>query len=449
MKRQSWLMGSDTTNIDEITDAQANRLWNPITILYSKVLNGMFAKTDGQTKIVSDELCNLLTRAGKTIDPTDSEQVADLYTELKSEIQDVVTKTFTFKGYVSETEPSSASYTLNVGDMWINSVTMPTVIPIPVADIKTWNGTTWVAAIDSYTPATFDTFSDLEDSEGYYWFGGAWKVISTDLSLDYFSLNPVTGKWEIKNSVNLLGSPTTTTQPLTDSSTKLATTEFVKGNITSLKLLPGTIISWGADTVPAGYLPCDGSEVSREDYSDLFSYIGTIWGAGTTYYGWDYNGDVYYTISATPTNGDAIYDSDKVDTGFTVSTYDSGNDTITDNNSVVYTRNSAMDGSTTFNLPNLTNAKIPVGDNHKVKGDGKTLGLTDGSINISVRAQAVGQAISSGAVLAYTELFNKNIGTVSTQNANNTNGLGITTDMDKSGIVTYLSGVTPNFLIKY
>ncbi len=35
-----------------------------------------------------------------------------------------------------------------------------------------------------------------------------------------------------------------------------------------------------AGTVPSGFLPCDGSAVSRTDYDDLFRVIGTTWGAG-------------------------------------------------------------------------------------------------------------------------------------------------------------------------
>lgn len=45
-------------------------------------------------------------------------------------------------------------------------------------------------------------------------------------------------------------------------------------------VLPGTILSYGGVTLPAGYLPCDGSLVSRAVYSDLFSAIGTTWGPG-------------------------------------------------------------------------------------------------------------------------------------------------------------------------
>lgn len=42
----------------------------------------------------------------------------------------------------------------------------------------------------------------------------------------------------------------------------------------------GTVISFAGSTAPLGYLLCDGSEVSRTDYADLFSVIGTDYGIG-------------------------------------------------------------------------------------------------------------------------------------------------------------------------
>lgn len=42
----------------------------------------------------------------------------------------------------------------------------------------------------------------------------------------------------------------------------------------------GTIIMYAANTMPEGYLLCDGSAVSRTDYTELFKVIGTTWGAG-------------------------------------------------------------------------------------------------------------------------------------------------------------------------
>ena len=42
----------------------------------------------------------------------------------------------------------------------------------------------------------------------------------------------------------------------------------------------GTINAFAMPTPPAGWLTCDGSAVSRKKYSTLFAAIGTNWGAG-------------------------------------------------------------------------------------------------------------------------------------------------------------------------
>lgn len=54
------------------------------------------------------------------------------------------------------------------------------------------------------------------------------------------------------------------------------------GNVTDLSLLvrPGSIVAFGGTSAPSGYLLCTGSAVSRTTYSALFSAIGTSWGSG-------------------------------------------------------------------------------------------------------------------------------------------------------------------------
>lgn len=42
----------------------------------------------------------------------------------------------------------------------------------------------------------------------------------------------------------------------------------------------GTMQMFAGNTIPAGWLLCDGSAVSRTNYAKLFSAIGTTWGAG-------------------------------------------------------------------------------------------------------------------------------------------------------------------------
>jgi microcystin-dependent protein len=42
----------------------------------------------------------------------------------------------------------------------------------------------------------------------------------------------------------------------------------------------GTVESFAGSTVPAGWIECDGSAVSRTTYADLFSILSTTWGSG-------------------------------------------------------------------------------------------------------------------------------------------------------------------------
>lgn len=43
----------------------------------------------------------------------------------------------------------------------------------------------------------------------------------------------------------------------------------------------GTILSYGGSNIPSGYLLCDGSEISKETYKDLYEIIGDTYGTST------------------------------------------------------------------------------------------------------------------------------------------------------------------------
>ena len=43
---------------------------------------------------------------------------------------------------------------------------------------------------------------------------------------------------------------------------------------------PGAIIAFGGNNIPAGWLLCNGTNVSRTTYASLFAAIGTAWGTG-------------------------------------------------------------------------------------------------------------------------------------------------------------------------
>lgn len=57
----------------------------------------------------------------------------------------------------------------------------------------------------------------------------------------------------------------------------MATYSKIKGD-TALYLPVGTIMPWSKASVPAGFLYCDGSPVSRTTYAELFAVIGTAFG---------------------------------------------------------------------------------------------------------------------------------------------------------------------------
>jgi microcystin-dependent protein len=97
---------------------------------------------------------------------------------------------------------------------------------------------------------------------------------ATDTALMYLW----TGSWVAmasKNSPALTGSPTAPTPAVTDSSTAIATTAFVRN------ILPaGIIVDYGGAAAPSGWTLCDGSAINRTTFATLFAVIGTAFGAG-------------------------------------------------------------------------------------------------------------------------------------------------------------------------
>lgn len=70
-------------------------------------------------------------------------------------------------------------------------------------------------------------------------------------------------------------SPLVPTAAITSDDTTAASTAFVRD------IMPaGVIVPFAGTTVPAGYLLCDGSAVSRTTYAALFAAIGTTYGPG-------------------------------------------------------------------------------------------------------------------------------------------------------------------------
>ena len=138
--------------------------------------------------------------------------------------------------------------------------------------------------------------------------------INNNNQIDYQDIGDIDNKVS-KSGDTMTGYLLGVTPPTGDNSTKIATTAFVN------TVLPaGTIISSGCSSTPTGYLYCNGSAVSRTTYANLFSAIGTTYGAG--------------------------------------------------------------DGSTTFNLPNYSNYNFVTSATVSVKGNGNAIGFQNASQNI-------------------------------------------------------------------
>lgn len=159
-----------------------------------------------------------------------------------------------------------------------------------------------------------------------------------------------TGSESISGTKTFSTSPLVPTASASDNSRKAASTAFVRRAVQA-SVLPGTVIAWpNIDEIPSGYLFCDGAEVSRETYTDLFDVIGVAYGVG--------------------------------------------------------------DGETTFNLPNAT--RVLTGALWAyVSGTGKAIGLTDGTKKYAMRAGTVsssgvltGTTTNFGSVVGTSETSN-------------------------------------------
>ena len=56
---------------------------------------------------------------------------------------------------------------------------------------------------------------------------------------------------------------------------------FDGGNLQDVEgVNTGIILPWSDSTAPSGFLECNGSAVSRSTYANLFAVVGTTWGVG-------------------------------------------------------------------------------------------------------------------------------------------------------------------------
>jgi microcystin-dependent protein len=136
----------------------------------------------------------------------------------------------------------------------------------------------------------------------------------------------------------------------------------------------GTIKPWGKATSPSGYLLCDGTAVSRTTYVELFTVIGTTYGAGDTSTTFNvpnlqgktpqgYDGNTYNlaatgganTVTVAVTNNQAV---------------SSVTNTVTNNQAVSLTNNQAVTVTGSISNTSITEAQLASHSHQRPKGTG-------------------------------------------------------------------------------
>lgn len=156
---------------------------------------------------------------------------------------------------------TTGGYPITIGTSGVGG----SVISIP-------NGTT----AQVYTNGT-NTYSAQTGSSGDFVVNGNLTVTGNETEVGTLNASTLS----VTNAATFAVSPTAPTPTTGDSTTKVATTQFVQNSISTFNIFPtGSIAMWPTATAPSGFLLCDGSTVSRSTYATLFGVIGITFGAG-------------------------------------------------------------------------------------------------------------------------------------------------------------------------
>jgi microcystin-dependent protein len=127
--------------------------------------------------------------------------------------------------------------------------------------------------------------------------------------------------------------------------------EWIAQSAGNATLPAGSVMAWGGDTAPAGWLLCTGQEISRTEYASLFSAIGTSFGVG----------DTVATFNVPDLRGRTAFGRDETQTEFDVlgetggsktTTFPTFGDGTSTGNGLMYSESmSSVDDGTYNNLP--------------------------------------------------------------------------------------------------
>ncbi len=132
-------------------------------------------------------------------------------------------------------------------------------------DTLVYNGTVWVnePLANVATSGSYGDLTGTPDLSGY--------LESGDVAVADFNASAI-----IVESEGIAANDNDTTLP-----TSAAVKDYVDDAVAAISGVPaGTIIAYGGNATPSGWLACDGSAVSRTTYAALYTAIGVIWGTG-------------------------------------------------------------------------------------------------------------------------------------------------------------------------
>ena len=104
-------------------------------------------------------------------------------------------------------------------------------------------------------------------------------VKGTEIDDEFAELEAVIATKSDTVSPTFTGVPRVPTATTGVATTQVASTAFVE-NTLDVKVPVGTVLLMARTSVPVGFLEADGSAVSRAGYPDLFALVGVVYGVG-------------------------------------------------------------------------------------------------------------------------------------------------------------------------
>ena len=154
-----------------------------------------------------------------------------------------------------------------------------TVYNLKLNGIYQSNGATWnrISSYATFINATFDPGVNGYKPSGSY--------VCANVSGSIFQWNKYQESISLSGYQTYIENPTENRLLATDINGKNIQTDYL---VTDIYTPVGAVLAFAGATAPAGYLLCNGAEISRTTYANLFAVIGTTYGSG--------NGSTTFTL---------------------------------------------------------------------------------------------------------------------------------------------------------